>query len=59
MHSVDGCLTIDKLQSLMIYKQHELPLDQNVVSLQLAKFHAISTLSARWPLLAPPFNFML
>ena len=27
MHFVDGNLTIDKLQSLVICKKHELPLD--------------------------------
>ena len=29
-------------------------LDQNAISLQPVKFHAISTLLSRWPLLAPP-----
>ena len=57
MHSIDGSLTIDKLQNLMICKQHELPLDQNAISLQPTKFHAILTLLPQWPLLAPPLLF--
>jgi len=34
-------------------------LDQNVVSLQPTKFQSNPTLSPRWPLLAPPFDFAL
>ena len=34
-------------------------LDQNIVSLQSAKFHAILTLFPQWPLLAPPFDLTL
>ena len=36
-----------------------LSLDQNFVSLQPAKFHAISTLFRQWPLLVTPFDLAL